>query len=472
MGIFTRKFATQTHVSRRYAGQETHTKDLHTTQLTLMTMGGIVGSGLFLASGQAIHDAGPGLIIAYLIGATAMAIEMTALAEMSAADPRQGSFLVYSRRALGPGFTFVGGWVFWFSSVLNLAAEATAAATFSTLWLPHVPTWILSTAFALVIVGTNFLTVKGFGEVESGMSVIKILATGLFILLAASALFLAWPNVIGHGLASWSGAGGFFPHGLRGIGAAMIVVMFSMSGTGVLGLAAADVQRPERTIGHSVRYATILVYLLYIGSVLAITGVVGWQAVPTTAKSPFITALHRFGWPWAVDVFNGVILLAVLSAMNAGLFASDRVLAGLARAGDAPHLLQRMPRGIPRWANGVTGALLIIVTLLTYFLPKSAFLYLVTATGFQSIFVWMLIVGTQIYYRKWLKEHRPNHLKLKLAFHPWLGRFELLLLLAIVATAPLAPRQLLPLGLGLAVTALFTVAYLIFRRERKTATSH
>ncbi len=463
MGIFTRRFATQSHAARRYAGQGTQAKDLRTPQLTLMTVGGIIGSGLFLASGQAIHDAGPGLVIAYLIGATAMAIEMTALAEMSAADPRQGSFLVYSRRALGPGFTFVGGWIFWFSSVLNLAAEATAAATFATLWLPHLPTWILSSAFALTISGINFLTVKGFGEVESGMSVVKLLAIALFILVAASALFLAWPLPLGHGLMSWSGHGGFLPHGLKGVGAAMIVVMFSMSGTGVLGLAAADVRRPERTIGRAVRYATTAVYLLYIGSVLVITAVVGWQAVPLTGKSPFLTALHHFGMPWAVDVFNVVILLAVLSAMNAGMFATDRVLAGLARAGDAPHALERMPRGIPRAANAVTGALLLIVTLLTYFLPKTAFIYLVTATGFQSIFVWMLIVATQIYYRPWLEQHRPHHLRLKLAFHPWLGRFELVLLLAIVATAPLAPRQMLPLGIGVGATAIFAAAYLVFR---------
>jgi len=468
MGIFTRRFATQSHMARRYAGQETQTKDLRTTQLTLMTVGGIIGSGLFLASGQAIHDAGPGLVIAYLIGATAMAIEMTALAEMSAADPRQGSFLVYARQALGPGFTFVGGWIFWFSSVLNLAAEATAAATFATLWL-HLPTWILSSAVALTISGVNFLTVKGFGEVESGMSVIKLLAVALFILLAAAAVFLAWPLHLGHGALSWSLHGGFLPHGVAGIGAAMILVMFSMSGTGVLGLAAADVQRPERTIGRAVRYATLSVYLLYIGSVLAITAIVGWQAVPATGQSPFLAALHRTGMPWTVDVFNVVILLAVLSAMNAGMFATDRVLAGLSRAGDAPRALARMPGGIPRAANAVTGALLLIVSLLTYFLPKTAFLYLVTATGFQAIFVWMLIIATQIYYRRWLVEHRPNHLRLKLAFHPWLGRFELVLLAAIVATAPLAPRQLLPLGIGVGATALFAVAYLVQRRRRAAA---
>jgi len=466
MGIFSRRFATQSNVVRRYAGQEVQGKDLRTPQLTLMTVGGIIGSGLFLASGQAIRDAGPALFFAYLIGASAMAIEMTALAEMSAADPRRGSFLVYSREALGPGFTFVGGWIFWFSSVLNLAAEATAAATFAKLWLPGLPTWVMSSAFALTIAGINFLTVKGFGEVESSMSMVKLSATALFILLAAGVIFLGWPAQVGHGAAIWTDQGGFFPHGLAGVGAAMIVVMFSMSGTGVLGLAAADVRQPERTFRTSVTYVTVAVYVLYIGAALAVTGLIGWRAVPPTTKSPFIVALHALPWPAATQIFNVVILLAVLSAMNAGMFATDRVLAGLARAGDAPRALARMPAGIPRMANAVTGGLLLVVSLLTYFLPKTAFLYLVTATGFQAIFVWMLIVATQIYYRRHLEEHHQHRLRFKLPLHPWLGRFELLLLAAIVATAPLAPRQILPLGIGVGATALFAAIYLVFFRGR------
>ncbi|EQD27636.1 amino acid permease-associated region, partial [mine drainage metagenome] len=148
------------------------------------------GSGLFLASGQAMKLAGPALAFSYLIGATVMAVEISALAEMAASDPVEGSFLVYARRALGPGWTFVGGWVFWFSSVLNLAAEATAAAIFTALWLPHLPTWIVSTLFALAIVGINFLTVRGFGAIESAMAAVKLIAVTLFVLLFGAVIFL------------------------------------------------------------------------------------------------------------------------------------------------------------------------------------------------------------------------------------------------------------------------------------------
>ncbi len=467
MGIFTRHGATQTRLSRRYTGQGVGEKDLRTPQLTLMTVGGIIGSGLFLAAGEAIRMAGPAIIVGYLIGATAMALEVTALAEMAAADPAKGSFLVYARRALGPGFTFVGGWIFWFSSILNLAAEATAAGIFTHLWLPHIPTWALSTTFALIIVGINFLTVKGFSEVESLMALIKVVAIALFIALAALALFAGWPVRLGSGLASWSVAGGFFPNGLRGVAAAMILVMFSMAGTGVLGLAAASVRDPERRIGPAVHYSATLVYLLYIGSALAITALIPWNKVPATGLSPFLAALHRFPWPILGQIFNVVILLAVLSAMNAGLFATDRVLAGLATAKDAPRWLKEKGDAPPRAANAATGALLVAVTLLTYFLPKTAFLYLVTATGFQALFIWVLIVLTQIYYRRHLEKEHPQRLRLKMPWHPYLSIFEIALLLAIIATAPLAPHQLPALGLGVAVTALFLAIYLLIRPRRR-----
>ncbi len=467
MGIFTRERATQSHLSKRYAGKEVQGKDLRTPQLTMMTVGGIIGSGLFLASGQAIRLAGPGVILAYLIGATVMAIEVTALAEMSAADPEKGSFLVYSRRALGPGFTFVGGWIFWFSSVLNLAAEATAAGIFTHVWLPHLPTWVISTAFALIIVGINFLTVRGFSEVESGMAVIKVTAIALFIVLFALIVFVGWPVHLGNGTASWSSAGGFFPMGLRGVAAAMILVMFSMAGTGVLGLAAASVRNPERTIGPAVHNSAAMVYFLYIGSALAITAVIPWNQVPTSGVSPFLAALHKAPWPAVGQIFNGVILLAVLSAMNAGLFATDRVLAGLSKAKDAPHWFEEKGDSPPRAANAATGVLLVAVTLLTYFLPKTAFLYLVTATGFQALFIWVLIVLTQIYYRRHLVKEHPERLRLKVPWHPWISILEIVVLVAIIATAPLAPHQMLSLGLGVAVTALFLIVYLFVRPRRR-----
>lgn len=425
-----------------------------------------MGSGLFLASGSAIRLAGPAIAVSFLIGVTAMALEVALLAEMAAADPARGSFLAFARDALGPGPAFVGGWIFWFSSVLNLAAEATAGAIFARVWFPDVPVYIFSMGFAVMITGINFLTVKGFSSVEAAMSLTKILVTALFILVGGLAVFHVLPARAAVGPHLWSRTPGFFPHGVKGVAAAMILVLFSLSGTGVLGLAAPSVDHPERTIGSSLRNIVVIIYVLYVGAALTITGLLPWFKVPTAKESPFIAALTVLPWGWMAAIFNLVILIAVLSAMNAGLFATNRVLATLGRIHDAPFVVARESHGIPRVANVVTGILLVAVSGLDYLLPKTAYLYLVTATGFQALFIWILIVVTEIYYRPQLAR-QGKHLLFKVPGHPWTGWATIVLLSAIIATAPLAPHELPALALGAAAAVIAAIAYLPVRARRR-----
>lgn len=429
-----------------------------------------MGSGLFLASGAAIHLAGPAIALSFAIGATAMALEVSLLAEMAAADPERGSFLAFARHALGPGPAFIGGWIFWFSSILNLAAEATAGAIFTRVWFPTVPVYVFSMSYAAVITAINFLAVKGFSTIESVMAAIKITVTALFIVVGGLAIFHVLPTRAPVGPHLWSQTPGFFAHGWIGVAAAMVLVLFSMSGTGVLGLAAPNVARPEKTIGSSIRMTVIVIYVLYVGATLAMTGLMPWTRIPTTRQSPFTAVLHVFPWGWMATVFNMVILVAVLSAMNAGLFATNRVLATLGRIHDAPSLIARSPSGIPRIANAVTGILLIAVSGLDYLLPKTAYLYLVTATGFQALFIWILIVLTEIRFRPML-QRQGKSLRFQVPGYPWTAWFAVALLLAIIATAPLAPHELVALGIGIGVTAAASLAYLPVRAHRRRTSS-
>ena len=433
--------------------------------LSLMTVGGIMGSGLFLASGSAIRLAGPSIVVSFLIGVTIMSMEVMALAEMAAADREKGSFLAFAHHALGPGFSFVGGWVFWFSSILNIAAESTAGALFTRVWFPSIPVVVFSVGYAVIITGINFLTVRGFSRVESSMSWVKIVATSLFIvtilLVVTNFLHIRTP----HGPALWLHQPGFFPNGIKGIAAAMILVLFSMSGTGVLGLAAPQVQRPEEVIGKTVRNTVTAIYVLYGASALALTGIIVWSRMPTTI-SPFTAALSRLPLAWPAEVFNFVILVAVLSAMNAGLYATNRVLATLGRIHDAPQWVAKQSHAIPRNANLVSGVLLIIVSGLAYFLPKTAYTYLVTATGFQALFIWILIVGTEIRYRPELLK-QGKVLKYQMPLYPWSSWIAIALMVGAIATAPLAPHEVLPLGLGVAVVLLLTGVYFPVRRARR-----
>ena len=433
--------------------------------LSLMTVGGIMGSGLFLASGTAIRLAGPSIIISFLIGVSIMSMEVMALAEMAAADRERGSFLAFAHHALGPGFSFVGGWVFWFSSILNIAAEATAGGLFTRVWFPSVPVVVFSVGYAAVITGINFLTVRGFSRVESSMSWVKIVATSLFIVAVLFIISNLLPVHTMHGSTLWFRSPGFFPHGVKGIGAAMILVLFSMSGTGVLGLAAPQIQNPEQVIGKTIRNTVITIYVLYGMAALALTGLVVWSRMPTTT-SPFTAALSRLSTPWPAEVFNFVILVAVISAMNAGLYATNRVLATLGRIHDAPAWVARESHGIPRMANLVSGVLLVMVSALAYFLPKTAYTYLVTATGFQALFIWIMIVGTEIKYRPEL-EQKGQVLKYRVPLYPWFSWLAIALMVAAIATAPLAPHELLPLGLGMAVVLLLTAVYIPLRHVRK-----
>lgn len=437
--------------------------------LTLMTIGGIMGSGLFLASGSAIRLAGPAIAISFLIGVTIMSIEISALAEMSAADPERGSFLAFARHTLGPGSAFIGGWIFWFSSVLNLAAEATAGAIFTRLWFPGVPVFVFSVGYSIIIVGINFLTVKGFSSVESVMSLAKVIATVAFIAVAGLVIFHVIPVRPMVGPRLWTSAPSFFPRGILGMFGAMVLVLFSMSGTGILGLAASNVKRPEQTISRTIRNTVIGIYVLYVGAALAITGLLRWNTVPT-AQSPFTGALRLLQSSWLVDILNFVIVVAVLSTLNAGLFATDRVLATLGRIHDAPHILSRESRGIPRMANAVTGVLLVIVSGLAYFLLKTAYLYLVTATGFQALMIWILIIVTQIYFRPRL-EKRKVDLKFQIPWYPMLSWIGVVLIVGVVATAPLAPHEVIALGISLAATGVFAVAYLPVKRARQDKVS-
>ena len=453
-------------VSRTYApsGRPPSRKTIGPGTLTLLTLGGVMGSGLFLASAQAIHLAGPGVVVAYAIGAGVMALEVMALAEMSAADPAQGSFLTYARRSIGTAPAFIGGWIFWASSILNLAAEATAAGTFARLWFPSAPLYVFSMGFAAAITALNFLPLKNFDRVESSMSILKTAAIALFIVVGG----LALAGLVRHGPApGLAQAGGFFPKGVAGIGAAMTVVMFSMAGTGVLGLAAASVRRPGHAIPQAIGPSVIAVAAFYVLSALVIAGLTPLRSLSTAVESPFVKSLSVLPWAWAPSALNAVLIVAVLSAMNAGLFATDRVLASLARMGDAPKALApSQDHGAPTIANAVTGVGLVVVAGLSYLLPKTAFLMLVTATSYQALFIWILIVVTQIFYRRWLERHEPERLHYRVPLYPYLSWFEIVLIVAIIATAPLAPTQVTALGIAAGLTAVAALSYLPVRAAR------
>ena len=436
-------------------------RDLRAPGLALLTVGGIMGSGLFLASGLAIQAAGPAALGVFALAGLAMYLEISALGEMAAADPRPGSFLVYARQVLGPGVTFVAGWIFWLSSVLTMSSEVTAAALFTRLWAPHVPIWVFSVAYSALIVGLNFVSVRGFGTIEGLMAGIKALAVLAFI---AVGLIL-----IGHvRTVPLPGLGGWMPNGWRGVAPSLVLVLFAYAGTGVIGMAAAESADPARTIRGAVRAASVAIPLLYLGAIWLILRLVPWTHVPTTS-SPFVAAVSALGFPGAASILNIVLLFAVLSTMNAALYANVRVLYSLAGEGEAPRILGRLnSKGLPAAATWTSAGLLALTLLMALFLPHKAYAYLVTATGFQAMFIWLVVLVTHLYYRRYLLRTHPERLGWRLWGYPYTTFFVIAVVLAALAGAPIAHGEEVGALIGLgAILAMVPVWYIVRGRIKR-----
>ncbi|NMP22577.1 amino acid permease [Sulfobacillus harzensis] len=469
MGIKTPN-GTKSRHPRVGHGHRAFQKDLTSSTLTLLTIGGIMGSGLFMASGLAIRHAGPLVLAMYALGALMMILEINALAEMSVATPAPGSFLVYTQKVLGPGWTFVAGWIFWFSSVLTMSSEVTAASLFSRLFFPGVPLWGWSLAYSALIIAINFISVRGFGTIEGFMAGVKTIAVVLFIVFGVLMLLHVIPT---HHpmtpLATLTGHGGLVPTGWYHALPAMILVLFAYAGTGVIGLAAAETRRPRDTIGRSVRNTTVLVTVMFLGSIAIILMVSPWN-IQSDAISPFIVTLRQSRLAWTALVMNLVLLFAVLSTMNAALYSNVRVLYGLAQQGEAPRALGRLnKRGLPTRAIWTSAGLLALTILLAYVLPKKAYSYLVTATGFQAMFIWLMVLLTERLYRPYLEAHHPKKLSYKLWGFPFTTYLVMAVVLLSMAVSPFAKGELVGALVGLGGIAAALGVWLILRHRLRTA---
>jgi L-asparagine transporter-like permease len=258
------------------------------------------------------------------------------------------------------------------------------------------------------------------------------------------------------------GSGGWAPNGWRGIAPSLVLVLFAYAGTGVVGMAAAEAADPSRTIRGAVRAASLAIPALYLGAIWILLRLVPWSRVPTD-RSPFVAAVAVLGLPGAASVLNVVLLFAVLSTMNAALYSNVRVLYSLAGEGEAPAALGRLnARGLPANATWASAGLLALTLLLAFFLPHKAYAYLVTATGFQAMFIWLVILLTHLLYRRHLLRTHPERLRWRLWGYPYTTLFVIAVVLAALAGAPVARGEEVGALIGLgAILAMVPVWYLV-----------
>ncbi|MFD9780653.1 amino acid permease [[Kitasatospora] papulosa] len=403
--------------------------------LTMLGLGGVIGAGLFVGSGAGIAVAGPAVVVSYLIAGALAMLVMRMLGEMSAAMPASGSFSVHAERALGRWAGFSVGWLYWFLLVVVLAVEATAAAQIAHGWVPAVDQWLWVLLFMVVFTVANLTAVKNFGEFEFWFAALKVGAIVVFLVLGLLAVLGVLPDTRPVGLTNLTGQGGFLPNGWDGVVSGVLTVVFAFGGLEVVTIAAAETDDPTRAVGRAVRSAVVRILFFYVGSMLVIVTVLPWTA-QQAGLSPYVKVLDSIGVPSAGQIMNIVVFVALLSALNANLYGSSRMIFSLAERGEAPRGLLKVSGGqgggVPRRAVLASVAFGFVSVLLNLKWPDSVFLYMLNSVGAVLLFVWGLIAASQLRLRRRLEREAPGAPTLRMWCFPYLTWVTLAGLLAVL----------------------------------------
>ncbi|AJT67061.1 amino acid permease [Streptomyces chattanoogensis] len=450
--------------------QEPLNGGLKQRHLTMLGLGGVIGAGLFVGSGAGIAVAGPGIVLSYLIAGALAMLVMRMLGEMSAAMPASGAFSVHAERALGRWAGFSVGWLYWFLLVVVLAVEATGAAGIANGWVPAVPQWGWVLIFMIVFTAANLTAVKNFGEFEFWFAALKVAAIVLFLALSLLAVFGVLPETEPVGLTNLTGQGGFLPNGWSGVVSGVLAVVFAFGGLEVVTIAAAESDDPARAVGRAVRSAVWRILFFYVGSMLVIVTLLPWSAM-RPGTSPYVAVLDSIGVPGAGQIMNIVVFVALLSALNANLYGSSRMVFSLAERGEAPRALLKVSGGgVPRRAVLASVAFGFVSVLLNLKWPDSVFLYMLNAVGAVLLFVWGLIAVSQLRLRPRIEREAPGKLTLRMWAFPWLTWVALLamggVLVLMLTNEAARPQLLWSAGATAAVLVVAGVRELRARRVR------
>ncbi|WP_018665053.1 amino acid permease [Heyndrickxia acidiproducens] len=388
--------------AKQHAGLNRSLKARH---LTMISLGGSIGTGLFLGSGAAIYQAGPGgALLAYIIIGIMVYFIMTSLGELAAFMPTSGAFSTYATRFIDPALGFALGWNYWYSWAICLAAELSASTLVMKFWLPHSPSWLWSGLFLLIIFLLNILSVKGYGEGEYWFSFIKVATIILFIIVGTLMIF----GIIKGGTPGFQNftiGDAPFHGGLLATLGVFITAGFSFQGTEIVGVAAGESENPRKNVPKAIKSVFWRILLFYVLAILVISLIIPYTTKTLQSTdimlSPFTLVFKKAGLAFAASFMNAVILTAVLSAGNSSLFASTRILYAMAKEGQAPKIFGRLnKRGVPAAALIVTTIVGALAFLASAFGDGAVYIWLLNAAGVTGFIFWLGIAASHYRFRK------------------------------------------------------------------------
>jgi GABA permease len=456
-GPLNRGLLLHTSPSDAEAGPTGLRRTLKARHMRMIALGGVIGAGLFVGSGVVIQATGPAAVVSFALTGTLVVLVMRMLAEMASAHPAVGGFYEYNRLALGQLAGFMTGWMYWYFWIIVVALEAVAGARLLTSWLSSVPAWIFTLSLMTIFTLLNLLSVRSWGEAEYWFALIKVAAITLFLLVGTLVVIGIWPGHAG-GFANLTGYGGFMPRGFIPVLTGAVAATGFYFGSEIVTVAAAESPEPERAVARATQSVVSRVLVFYVGSILVVVTLVPWTDPGIT--QPYASALSVVGIPAAAQIMNGIILTAVLSALNSGLFASSRMIMALATRSDAPNALSRLNgRGVPVRAILLSTAFGYAAVVMNYVSPDHVFAFLVDSYGTVAIFVYLLIACAELRLRRRLEREAPERLRVRMWGYPGLTVLAIAMMLAIVTAMAFIPEQRLPLLFGVASALVMLAGY-------------
>ena len=451
----------------QYAEIEAREAGLHRNltppQLSMIAIGGAIGTGLFLGSAISVKLAGPGVIFSYVAaGAIALCL-IWALGEMTVAHPVAGSFGVYAEMYVHPWAGFAMRYSYWLAQVIATGSEVVAASIYCKHWFPNVPSWLWIAGFSAALVYVNARGVASFGAFEYWFAMIKVLTIAVFLILGAALLLgFGFPRIGG---ANYTGHGGFLPNGWQGVGLGVAMAIFSFLGLEIVAVTSGEAKDPTTALPRALRWTLGRLALFYVAGLAIVVGIVPWNQVGL-GESPFVRVFEIVGIPAAAGLMNFVVLTAALSSVNCNLYLMARMLFSLSRGGYAPAALGNLSkRGTPVIALLVSSTGMFAALFVDRWFHEKAYVYMLGSAFLGGIFVWQMIFVTHLAFRRRTAKLEKPPMRFA-PRGPWSSAFGLIALAAVLISTWWVPGLRITLIAGVPWLIFISLCYVVWRKVR------
>jgi arginine/ornithine permease len=449
-------------------------RDLKSRHLMMISIGGTIGTGLFLGSGQTLSQAGPlGSVLAYLTGGIIMYMVLLCLGELTAAMPVSGSFQSYASRFISPGAGFTTGWLYWVNWAICIAADFTAAGIIMNNWFPQMATWMWCGIFAIMLALLNIVSVKAYGEAEFWFASIKVTAILAFIVAGCGVILGFSSHSMALGFSNFNTGTGLFPNGFGAVFLTMVAVVYSFQGAELVGIAAGECEDPGKNVPRVIKGITFRIIFFYVLAMGVLAAIIPSHEA-SVLESPFAHVFGMLGFPLAQDIMSFVVMTSALSAGNSALYACSRLLWSMSQESLAPKFLGTLnSRGVP--INGVLLTLVVAcISLLTSeYAANTVYLWLMSSTGLTGCLIWVIIAWCQINFRREFSRlgGKLEQLKFRTPLYPLIPALAIILNLGVIISLYFDESQRIVLYTSIPVLLAIYLYYIAFLDKKLSASA-